>query len=602
MAEPLVDILMATYNGERFVAEQIESIQAQTYENWRLLVSDDCSSDGTLAIVGRYAADDDRIHIVSEGVRHGGAKENFFALMAMSDAPYCMFCDQDDVWLPEKVEKSLAALRELEDVHGADVPLLVFCDMKVVDEELNIIHESFEGSSNFDPSRLTFSQLVALNVAAGCCQCFNHELLARSISVSDIDAVEFHDWWSMLVAAAFGAISFINESLSLYRQHSENEVGANDYSPADRVRNQGFMEEQFRAAVTQAELFAKTFGEQMNSSDCCAINELVEALDSKTFLGGRSSSEEPLLEAWSAEARATCHGGSNLRRESCIWGGIVTYNPDIERLRENVNAIAPQVEQLVIFDNGSENCTDIERVFSSTVQIIKSAENLGMAKALNRLAETAEQCGASDIVLLDQDSVAAVGLVAEEVKHRSDRVGVVCCLVVDRNHEDEAIGTDEVCEVKRPITSGSMVNLTAWRCVGGYDERLFVDWVDCEFADNLRTHGFRLVKTPNTTILHEMGRQEYAWNAPGRNDMGEKQASKGYYRQNYPTWRWRDRARSQTITIRKYGWSRIGWEERYYFLRATVGRILLLEQNKIESLKAVIDGCKSGADAFAVWE
>lgn len=272
----------------------------------------------------------------------------------------------------------------------------------------------------------------------------------------------------------------------------------------------------------------------------------------------------------------------------------MTYNPDIERLRENVDAIVPQVEQLVIFDNGSENRTDIERIFSVSARIIKSAENLGMAKALNRLAEAAEQGGASDIVLLDQDSVVSAGLVAEEARHRADCVGVVCCLVVDRNHQSEIVETVETCEVKRPITSGSMVNLSAWRSVGGYDERLFVDWVDNEFADNLRAHDFRLIKTPNTIILHEMGRQEYAWNAPGRNDMGEKQASKGYYRQNYPTWRWRDRARSQTITIRKYGWSRIGWEERYFFLRATVGRILFLEDNKLDCLLAVLDGCLSG--------
>ena len=275
----------------------------------------------------------------------------------------------------------------------------------------------------------------------------------------------------------------------------------------------------------------------------------------------------------------------------------MTYNPDMERLRENIDAIAPQVEQLLVFDNGSENCLDIERTFGTTVRIIKSAENLGMAKALNRLAETAEQGGATDIVLLDQDSIASPCLVLEEARHRADSIGIVCCLVVDRNHEDEVIDAVEVREVKRPITSGSMVNLSAWRSVGGYDERLFVDWVDNEFADNLRAHGFRLVKTPNTVILHEIGRQEFVWYGPGLNDMGEKQASKGYYRQNYPAWRWRDRARSQTIAIRKYGWSRIGWEERYFFLRSSICRILFLEENKLESLKAVIDGCRSGVAA-----
>lgn len=289
---------------------------------------------------------------------------------------------------------------------------------------------------------------------------------------------------------------------------------------------------------------------------------------------------------------------SGVSMHNRIWAGIVSYNPDIVRLRENIDAIAHQVDQLLIFDNGSKNFEKIEQAFSSRARIIKSPENLGMAKALNRLAEIAETGGASDIVLLDQDSVVSSGFVAEESLHRSDCTGIVCCLVVDRNHEHVTVDTTAVCEVKRPITSGSMLNLSAWRSVGGYDERLFVDWVDNEFADNLRAHGFRLVKTPHTTLLHEMGRQEYAWNAPGRNDMGEKQASKGYYRQNYPAWRWRDRARSQAITIKKYGWTRIGLEERYLFLRATIGRILLLESNKSECLKAVSDGFKSGAAAY----
>ena len=134
---------MATYNGSCFVGEQIESIQSQTYRNWRLLVSDDCSTDGTLDVVKRFACIDSRIQIISEGVKHGGAKENFFSLMRHSDSRYCMFCDQDDVWLPEKISNTFASMRRLEGEYQ-DVPLLVFTDMKVVDGNLATIHESFE--------------------------------------------------------------------------------------------------------------------------------------------------------------------------------------------------------------------------------------------------------------------------------------------------------------------------------------------------------------------------------------------------------------------------------------------------------------------------
>lgn len=286
MDEPLVEILLATHNGERFVSEQIDSIRAQKHKNWRLLISDDCSSDGTLSIIRRYASEDSRICVVSSGVRFGGAKENFFALLSRSEAPYCMFCDQDDVWLPEKISKSLAELQKLEVKYGNDVPLLVFCDMKVVDRGLGIVYDSFERSSNYDPSRLAFNQIIALNVAAGCCQCFNHELVIRSLNVADLTGVEYHDWWAMLVAAAFGDIYFIDEPLSLYRQHGENEVGANSYSPLRRACNQDFMEQQFRMFIAQADLFARTYGNCLSQNDVQAAKDYVKVSRSKSILGG----------------------------------------------------------------------------------------------------------------------------------------------------------------------------------------------------------------------------------------------------------------------------------------------------------------------------
>lgn len=275
----------------------------------------------------------------------------------------------------------------------------------------------------------------------------------------------------------------------------------------------------------------------------------------------------------------------------------MTYNPDIERLIENVDAIAPQVEKLLVFDNCSDNVVEICRAVSGSAEVIRGHRNHGMAVALNRLAFAAENGGATDIAFFDQDSIASDSLVVREMDCRAGDVGLVCCRVVDRNHREESGGEPKAVDVKRSITSGSMVNLSAWRAVGGYDERLFVDWVDNEFADNLRSHGFKLVKTSHASILHEMGKQEYAWSAPGGDDMGKKHVNRGYYRQNYPASRWRDRARSQAITIRKYSWSRIGWEERYYFLRATLIRIILLENNKLECLRAVLDGYRSGCRA-----
>ena len=297
----------------------------------------------------------------------------------------------------------------------------------------------------------------------------------------------------------------------------------------------------------------------------------------------------PILPNISHTSSADAHSFS---KEPHVWGGIVTYNPDIARLRENVQAIAPQVEQLLIFDNASDNIAAIKGA-GFPARIIESESNLGMSKALNRMADLAIQEGATDIVFLDQDSVAAEGFVEAEVEQRGAAVGIVCPLIVDRNVEKADVDKSLVLDAKHTVTSGSMVNLTAWSRVCGYDERLFVDWVDNEFCDNLRTHGYRIVRTHKAEILHEMGHQEYAWSGPGRDYANNNRAAKAYYRRNYPAWRWKDTGRGEAIAIYKYQRTEIGNEERINFLR-TLGRIVLIENNKVLNLRAALAGYSEG--------
>lgn len=276
MSEPLIDILMATYNGERYVAEQIESIQRQTYKNWRLLISDDCSSDRTLDIVDRYAKCDSRIHVVSKDVKYGGAKDNFFALMGLSDASYCMFCDQDDVWLSDKINKTLKLMRELE-CKAPDGINLVFTDMKVVDADLNVINDSFERFSSIDPWRTKFPQVVAQSLGAGCTMMINAATRKLALQIEGLDNVIMHDWWLSLVAAAFGHIGYLDESTSLYRQHSSNEVGALEYSPMKRASHFDQMKESVSATVLQARAFSLCYGSLLSIDQQKTIDEFIAA-------------------------------------------------------------------------------------------------------------------------------------------------------------------------------------------------------------------------------------------------------------------------------------------------------------------------------------
>lgn len=258
MSNPTVDILMATYNGERFVGEQIESIQRQTYRNWRLLVSDDCSSDGTLDIVKAYAAGDSRISVSSEGVRYGGAKKNFMSLLMKSDSPYVMFCDQDDVWLPEKIEMSLTELRGMEGPQS-NSPCLVFTDMEVVDSNLNLMSPSFERDSNIDPTRTSFPQVLAQSLGAGCTMVVNRPLVKLMTFHSDHDGMIMHDHWATIVAAAFGSIGYIDKPLSLYRQHGDNTIGADSFSIVDRATHMSRMRDRYIDNVRQAATFGSVY-------------------------------------------------------------------------------------------------------------------------------------------------------------------------------------------------------------------------------------------------------------------------------------------------------------------------------------------------------
>lgn len=283
-------------------------------------------------------------------------------------------------------------------------------------------------------------------------------------------------------------------------------------------------------------------------------------------------------------------------REMKIFCGIVTFNPDIERLKENILAIQNQVDSIYIFDNYSDNRKGIQ----SLIEVVKDSKkkitchfnkkNDGMACALNSLARAAMESHATHILLLDQDSVASPKMVKTLSKYVSDDVAIVCPLIVDRNVKKVKYAQKGCYEVKRPLTSGSLINLSAWSLVGGYDESFFVDWVDIEFCDNLRKHGFKMLRTDEVELLHELGNQTYAWSGPGRDYSGNRSARRGYYRQNYPAWRWRDRAKAQIKTIYKYRFTLIGFEEIGYFIKATLLRVLILEENKKQNILAVLQG------------
>ena len=236
-AAPLVDILLATYNGAAFLAPQLDSLLAQTHANFRLIVSDDGSTDDTLAILRRYeAAFGGRMLLLPSQPKGGGVIRNFERLMRASlddgRADWIAFCDQDDVWLPEKTARLLAAVQALEARTGADTPCLAHSDLTVVDERLQVISPSFAAFQRIDPADVNARTLLSVNQVTGCAMLINRALLQLALPLPP-EAV-MHDWW-LAVLSGSGARHYLPEPLMQYRQHGRNQIGARDRGLPSRL-------------------------------------------------------------------------------------------------------------------------------------------------------------------------------------------------------------------------------------------------------------------------------------------------------------------------------------------------------------------------------
>lgn len=283
MPHKKVDILLATYNGEKFLSEQIESLQKQSYRDWKLLVSDDCSSDRTVELVKKYAESDYRINVISENKKFGGPKNNFLHLLRNSKADYVLFCDQDDVWLPDKIQKTVEKLQKL-DCASNPIPNLVFTDMKVVDERLNVISPSFMKYTATNQSRIKLQEVIAQPIGAGCTMGINR-CLANMVNRTPFNAyMVMHDYWISLVAAAFGHIVFLNEATLLYRQHGSNSLGADNFSIIKRLLHPNSMTRHFYETVQQAKSFLDVYGSELSKKDYESLSRYSNLLNDRGFI------------------------------------------------------------------------------------------------------------------------------------------------------------------------------------------------------------------------------------------------------------------------------------------------------------------------------
>lgn len=230
-----IDIILATYNGGKYLKQQLDSILNQTYNNFKLIISDDASTDETIDILKEYKKKDNRIEVYYQE-KNLGYVQNFEFLLKKVENDIFMLCDQDDIWLKEKIEKSYLNLKS----KNVD---LIHCDLKVIDNALNIIHKSrwdyfqLRKKINYDDLRTEY----LYNCITGCTIMAKKSFLKYILPLPKKSKYLIHDYWLALVISLKGKIGHIDEPLILYRQHDNNQIGTtktslkmNDF---DDVRN-----------------------------------------------------------------------------------------------------------------------------------------------------------------------------------------------------------------------------------------------------------------------------------------------------------------------------------------------------------------------------
>lgn len=231
------DVILATYNGEKYITRLIDSLLTQSYSQFSILIRDDGSTDGTIEIIGDYEQiHKGKIKRIQDDMGNLGSSRCFMELLKHTEADYIMLCDQDDVWLPNKIEITLEKMEGLEKIYSKETPILVFTDLRVVGKDSNIVSESFWKYRKLNPETAkNWKALLASNVITGCTIMINRK--AKELVLPFKLSKMIHDQWLGVNISRYGIIDYINTQTILYKQHGENVIGAHNYNVNYFIKN-----------------------------------------------------------------------------------------------------------------------------------------------------------------------------------------------------------------------------------------------------------------------------------------------------------------------------------------------------------------------------
>lgn len=258
-----IHIVLATYNGEKYIREQLDSLLDNDFKDICIEVCDDGSSDGTVQIVKEYV---ERYNCITfhQNEKNLGYTMNFLEGIRRSQSPYIMLCDQDDIWHRDKIRKTYERMKQLEKENKDEFPLMVFTDAMNFDSGNGQELGSFHKSSHLDVKKLDTAHLFMENKCIGCTIMING--IVREYLKVLPEEIRVHDWWLALICSHFGKISYIKETTLQYRQHSGNMIGGSSFFDyvKNRISNLHRQREAIRAAFAQGSAFYDIFGAELS--------------------------------------------------------------------------------------------------------------------------------------------------------------------------------------------------------------------------------------------------------------------------------------------------------------------------------------------------
>ena len=278
-------VLIATYNGSEYLEKQILSILDELQDS-KIYCSDDYSSDDSVKIISSFVKKNKRVELLNSSLKFGSARANFNYLLCNTHSDYYFLSDQDDVWIHGRAKKLIKKMTEAEEMFGKQVPIVICSDVKVVNKDLEVIADSFWKYCKLFPSKnKNFNRMLIQNFAPGCGMLINKPLVDLATPIPDTAIM--HDWWLMLVAAAFGHIGIVEDSTLLYRQHAANHIGVKNISLLEvlfKLRKiKRIAQNRLFCCYTQAEAFKKRYGKTLNNNNLLLLNNFIEMFDSGFF-------------------------------------------------------------------------------------------------------------------------------------------------------------------------------------------------------------------------------------------------------------------------------------------------------------------------------